>query len=281
MTGGQSHDGLVTPQMITRQVRAEGVERVVVVTDEPQKYPDGYFDAGIEVFHRDRLDDVQRDLRSYPGVSVLVYDQTCAAEKRRRRKRGAFADPPKRAFINEAVCEGCGDCGVKSNCVSIEPLETEFGRKRVINQSSCNKDYSCINGFCPSFVSVIGGKLRRPGSARAATKAALQRRERRQAPLRRPRSRRAGAEHAAVATPAAVRSPRRRRWRRCYRFRRQRASPHRPCRRSTAPMRCWSPASAAPGWSPSARSWAWRRIWKARASPCWTWRDLRRRTAPS
>ena len=168
MTGGQSHDGNVTPQMITRQVRAEGVQRVVVVTDEPQKYPANYFEPGIEVFHRDRLDEVQRDLREYKGVSVLVYDQTCAAEKRRRRKRGAFADPQKRAFINEAVCEGCGDCGVKSNCVSVEPLETEFGRKRVINQSSCNKDYSCINGFCPSFVSVIGGKLRRPGAARAA-----------------------------------------------------------------------------------------------------------------
>jgi indolepyruvate ferredoxin oxidoreductase len=163
MTGGQSHDGLVTPQMIARQVRAEGVQRVVVVTDDPLKYPEGYFEPDIKVFHRDALDEVQRDLREFRGVSVLIYDQTCAAEKRRRRKRGAMDDPPKRAFINDAVCEGCGDCGVKSNCVSVEPLETEFGRKRVINQSSCNKDYSCINGFCPSFVSVIGGKLRRPG----------------------------------------------------------------------------------------------------------------------
>ncbi len=165
MTGGQAHDGQVTPQMITRQVRAEGVQRVVVVTDEPQKYPAGYFEPGVTVFHRDQLDEVQRDLREYKGVSVLVYDQTCAAEKRRRRKRGTLDDPPKRAFINAAVCEGCGDCGVKSNCVSVEPLETEFGRKRVINQSSCNKDYSCISGFCPSFVSVIGGKLRRPKTA--------------------------------------------------------------------------------------------------------------------
>ena len=172
MTGGQSHDGQVTPQVITRQVRAEGVQRVVVVTDEPQKYPSGYFEPGIDVFHRDRLDEVQRDLREFKGVSVLVYDQTCAAEKRRRRKRGTFPDPQKRAFINEAVCEGCGDCGVASNCVSVEPLETEFGRKRVINQSSCNKDYSCINGFCPSFVSVLGGTLRRPGSARADQSAA-------------------------------------------------------------------------------------------------------------
>ncbi len=165
MTGGQAHDGQVNPQMITRQVRAEGVQRVVVVTDDPQKYPADYFEPGIDVFHRERLDEVQRDLREYKGVSVLVYDQTCAAEKRRRRKRGAFPDPQKRAFINESVCEGCGDCGVASNCVSVEPLETEFGRKRLINQSSCNKDYSCINGFCPSFVSVLGGKLRRPGVA--------------------------------------------------------------------------------------------------------------------
>ncbi|MBA3478115.1 MAG: indolepyruvate ferredoxin oxidoreductase family protein, partial [Lautropia sp.] len=167
MTGGQSHDGQVTPQMIARQVSAEGVQRVVVVTDEPRKYQEGYFEPDIKVFHRDRLDEVQRDLREYKGVSVLIYDQTCAAEKRRRRKRGVMEDLPKRVFINDAVCEGCGDCGVKSNCVSVEPLETEFGRKRVINQSSCNKDYSCINGFCPSFVSGIGGKLRRP--ARAAT----------------------------------------------------------------------------------------------------------------
>ena len=174
MTGGQAHDGNVTPQMITRQVRAEGVQRIVVVTDEPQKYPANYFESGIDVFHRDRLDEIQRELREYKGVSVLVYDQTCAAEKRRRRKRGAFADPPKRIFINEAVCEGCGDCGVKSNCVSVEPLETEFGRKRTINQSSCNKDYSCVNGFCPSFVSVLGGKLRRAGAARPATQPAAQ-----------------------------------------------------------------------------------------------------------
>ncbi|NLD53038.1 MAG: indolepyruvate ferredoxin oxidoreductase family protein [Burkholderiaceae bacterium] len=165
MTGGQRHDGQVTPQMITRQVRAEGVERVVVVTDEPDKYPSGYFEAGIHVFHRDRLDEVQRELREYRGVSVLVYDQTCAAEKRRRRKRSEFPDPTKRVFINEAVCEGCGDCGIKSNCVSVEPLETEFGRKRTINQSSCNKDYSCVNGFCPSFVTVHGGSLRRPATA--------------------------------------------------------------------------------------------------------------------
>ncbi|MGE0805276.1 MAG: indolepyruvate ferredoxin oxidoreductase family protein [Burkholderiaceae bacterium] len=165
MTGGQKHDGQVTPQLIARQVRAEGVEKIVVVTDEPDKYPAGYFDAGIAVHHRSKLDEVQRELRDYRGVSVLIYDQTCAAEKRRRRKRGAFPDPERRVFINEAVCEGCGDCGVQSNCVAIEPVETEFGRKRAINQSACNKDFSCLNGFCPSFVTVHGGRPRRGRSA--------------------------------------------------------------------------------------------------------------------
>ena len=161
MTGGQPHDGQLTPQLITQQVMAEGVRKVVVVTDEPEKYPAGYFSPEVSVFHRSKLDDVQRQLRDFEGVSVLVYDQTCAAEKRRRRKRNEYPDPNKRAFINEAVCEGCGDCGVQSNCVSIEPIETEFGRKRAINQSSCNKDFSCVNGFCPSFVTVEGGKLRK------------------------------------------------------------------------------------------------------------------------
>ena len=166
MTGGQTHDSQLTPAAIARQVQAEGVRTVVVVTDEPQKYPSGYFDAQVAVHHRSELDAVQRTLRDTEGVSVLIYDQTCAAEKRRRRKRGAFPDPDKRAFINEAVCEGCGDCGVQSNCVSIEPVETEFGRKRAINQSSCNKDFSCVNGFCPSFVTVEGGRVRRgKGSA--------------------------------------------------------------------------------------------------------------------
>ncbi len=161
MTGGQHHDGPLTPSAIVQQVRAEGVRRIVVVTDEPGKYPAGHFPPDVAVNHRSRLDDVQRELREYAGVSVLVYDQTCAAEKRRRRKRGEYPDPPRRAFINEAVCEGCGDCGLKSNCVSIEPVETEFGRKRAINQSTCNKDFSCVDGFCPSFVTVHGGRLRR------------------------------------------------------------------------------------------------------------------------
>ncbi len=173
MTGGQRHDGTLTPQAIARQVRAEGVEKVVVVTDEPDKYPAGAFDADVAIYHRSRLDEVQRELRTYPGVSVLIYDQTCAAEKRRRRKRGAFPDPARRAVINEAVCEGCGDCGVQSNCVSIEPVETEFGRKRAINQSSCNKDFSCVQGFCPSFVTVEGGRLR-SGRAAAGAPASTQ-----------------------------------------------------------------------------------------------------------
>jgi len=161
MTGGQRHDGQLTPDRIVRQMLAEGVERVVVVTDEPEKYPSGYFPQGIPVHHRSELDAVQRELRDYAGVSVLLYDQTCAAEKRRRRKRGEYPDPDRRAFINEAVCEGCGDCGVQSNCVSIEPVETELGRKRRINQSTCNKDFSCVNGFCPSFLTVEGARPRK------------------------------------------------------------------------------------------------------------------------
>jgi indolepyruvate ferredoxin oxidoreductase len=144
-------------------VRAEGVKRIVVVTDEPEKYPPGTaWPAGVTIHHRDQIDQVQRELREVVGTSALIYDQTCAAEKRRRRKRGTFPDPAKRILINDLVCEGCGDCGVKSNCVSVQPLETEFGRKRTIDQSSCNKDYSCVEGFCPSFVTVLGGQLRKP-----------------------------------------------------------------------------------------------------------------------
>ncbi|NMG39207.1 indolepyruvate ferredoxin oxidoreductase family protein [Chelativorans sp. ZYF759] len=162
MTGGQPHEGGLTVDMIARQVRAEGVDRIAIVTDEPEKYAGKVeFPAGATTHHRDDLDAVQRELREVKGVSVLLYDQTCAAEKRRRRKRGTFPDPDRRVIINELVCEGCGDCGVKSNCVSVQPVETEFGRKRRIDQSSCNKDYSCLNGFCPSFVTVHGGKLRK------------------------------------------------------------------------------------------------------------------------
>jgi indolepyruvate ferredoxin oxidoreductase len=168
MTGGQPVDGPISPQDIARQCAAEGVAKIVVVSDEPGKYPAGYFDASIPIHHRNELDRVQRELRDTPGTTILLYDQTCAAEKRRRRKRGTFPDPQKRVVINELVCEGCGDCGVKSNCVSVAPVETEFGRKRAIDQSSCNKDYSCVDGFCPSFVTVHGGKLRKPPKAEAA-----------------------------------------------------------------------------------------------------------------
>jgi indolepyruvate ferredoxin oxidoreductase len=162
MTGGQVHDGPLDPAIISRQIAAEGVTPIVVVTDEPEKYPAGTnWAPGVTVRHRDDLDAVQRELRETAGVSAIIYDQTCASEKRRRRKRNAFPDPAKRAVINEMVCEGCGDCSVKSNCLSVEPLETEFGRKRTINQSTCNKDYSCVNGFCPSFVTVHGGQLKK------------------------------------------------------------------------------------------------------------------------
>src|SRR5690554_6005300 len=163
MTGGQPHDGPLNPVMIAHQVIAEGVKRVVVVSDEPEKYPLGTnWGPNVTLEHRDELDRIQRDLREHPGVTVIIYDQTCAAEKRRRRKRGTFPDPAKRVFINDLVCEGCGDCSVQSNCVSVVPKDTEFGTKRAIDQSSCNKDYSCLKGFCPSFVTVEGGSLRKP-----------------------------------------------------------------------------------------------------------------------
>ena len=162
MTGGQQVDGSLTVPIVTRQMQAEGARRIVVVTDEPEKYgARSGLASGTTVHHRRELDAVQRAMREIAGTTVIVYDQTCAAEKRRRRKRGKYPDPPKRAFINPAVCEGCGDCGVKSNCVAVVPVETEFGRKRAIDQSSCNKDFSCVEGFCPSFVTVHGGSLRK------------------------------------------------------------------------------------------------------------------------
>ena len=170
MTGGQRHDGPLDPAIISRQIAAEGVKPIVVVTDEPEKYPRGTgWAPGVTVRHRDELDAVQKELRGIQGVSALIYDQTCASEKRRRRKRNEYPDPAKRVVINEMVCEGCGDCSVKSNCLSVEPLETEFGRKRAINQSSCNKDYSCVKGFCPSFVTVEGGRLRKGKKAAKGT----------------------------------------------------------------------------------------------------------------
>jgi indolepyruvate ferredoxin oxidoreductase len=163
MTGGQPVDGSLSVIDIAKQVSAEGVQTIVVMSDEPEKWSGDpkWFPKGVQFHHRDELDLVQRELRETTGVSVLIYDQTCAAELRRRRKRKLVVDPPKRTFINAAVCEGCGDCGIQSNCLSILPKETEFGRKRAIDQSSCNKDFSCIKGFCPSFVTVHGGSLKK------------------------------------------------------------------------------------------------------------------------
>ncbi len=163
MTGGQPVDGTMRVPEMTREVHAEGARQIVVVTDEPEKYHGVTTLApGVTVRHRDELDAVQRELRQVEGCTVLIYDQTCATEKRRRRKRGTMATPSKTVVINEAVCEGCGDCSVQSNCLSVEPVETPFGRKRRINHSTCNKDYSCVKGFCPSFVTVEGGTLKKP-----------------------------------------------------------------------------------------------------------------------
>jgi indolepyruvate ferredoxin oxidoreductase len=164
MTGGQpvgerpeGHSVL----QIAHSMKAEGAQRIVVVTDEPDKYDGADLGAGVAVFHRDELDRIQREMREIKGCTIIIYDQTCATEKRRRRKRGTMVDPAVRVVINDLVCEGCGDCGVQSNCLSVEPLETEWGRKRTINQSTCNKDTSCLKGFCPSFVTVEGGQLKK------------------------------------------------------------------------------------------------------------------------
>jgi indolepyruvate ferredoxin oxidoreductase len=172
MTGGQpvgerhSDEGSLAASghsvlQIAQSMKAEGAQRITVVTDEPEKYEGAGLVEGVAVFHRDELDRIQREMREIKGCTVIIYDQTCATEKRRRRKRGTMADPATRVLINELVCEGCGDCGVQSNCMSVEPLETEFGRKRTINQSTCNKDISCVKGFCPSFVTVEGGQLKK------------------------------------------------------------------------------------------------------------------------
>ncbi len=158
MTGGQPVDGPISVQAIAHSIRAEGIDRIALVTDEPEQFSLADFPAGTTLSHRRELDAIQRELRDIPGVTVLIYAQTCATEKRRRRKRGLMEDPNRFVVINDLVCEGCGDCSVESNCLSVVPKETPFGRKRQIDQNSCNKDYSCVNGFCPSFVTVEGGK---------------------------------------------------------------------------------------------------------------------------
>ncbi|MBK0391244.1 indolepyruvate ferredoxin oxidoreductase family protein [Ramlibacter algicola] len=172
MTGGQQvgerPEGHSVLQ-IAHSLVAEGVAKLTVVTDEPEKYTVAKLPPGVQVEHRDELDRIQREFRELTGTTVILYDQTCATEKRRRRKRGTMVDPAVRVFINDLVCEGCGDCSAKSNCLSVEPLETEFGRKRTINQSTCNKDTSCLKGFCPSFVTVEGGKLKAKAKAKAAS----------------------------------------------------------------------------------------------------------------
>src|SRR5437870_4605289 len=165
MTGGQHVDGELSPQQITFQMHAEGIRNIYLVSENPQLYPASDIARGVITRHRDELDAVMRTCRELKGTSAIVFVQTCAAEKRRRRKRGLMEDPARRVLINPAVCEGCGDCSVQSNCISVEPLETELGRKRTINQSTCNKDYSCLKGFCPSFVTIDGGKPRRRAPA--------------------------------------------------------------------------------------------------------------------
>jgi len=165
MTGGQPVEGSLTPPQILASLAGEGIRKMALVTDDPERYQGVALPSGCTVHHRTELEAVQREFREYPEVSLILYDQPCATERRRLRKRGKWPDPDQRSFINPAVCEGCGDCGTQSNCMSIEPLETEFGRKRRINQASCNKDFSCIEGFCPSFVTVKGAKLRKTAAA--------------------------------------------------------------------------------------------------------------------
>ncbi|GHD56964.1 MFS transporter [Thalassobaculum fulvum] len=167
MTGGQPVDGPISVHAVAHGVRAEGVQRIALVSDDPAKFAEADFPSGLTIHPRDELDAVQRELREVPGVSVLIYEQTCATEKRRRRKRGTLEDPKRFAVINDLVCEGCGDCSVASNCLSVEPKETPFGRKRRINLSSCNKDFSCLDGFCPSFVTVEGATRRKRGGTGA------------------------------------------------------------------------------------------------------------------
>ncbi|MGB1474259.1 MAG: 2-oxoacid:acceptor oxidoreductase family protein, partial [Candidatus Puniceispirillaceae bacterium] len=169
MTGGQAHEGGITPIEIAGLLRASGVAPLILVTDDLSRHDKSAYPEEMRFYHRSELQIVQKELAEVKGVSGLIYDQTCATEKRRRRKRGKMVDPNERIYINPEVCEGCGDCGVQSNCVAILPLETELGRKRQIDQSACNKDFSCIKGFCPSFVSVKGGQLRKPEAQKLET----------------------------------------------------------------------------------------------------------------
>jgi len=159
MTGGQPAEGALTAEQIVRELVVEGVSPVVLVSEDPSRFAPSDLPPGTRILHRDEFDAVQRELREVVGTSAIVYEQTCANEKRRRRKKGGYPDPDKRLWINPAVCEGCGDCSIQSNCLSVTPIETEFGRKRAIDQSTCNKDYSCVKGFCPSFVEVSGATL--------------------------------------------------------------------------------------------------------------------------
>ncbi len=161
MTGGQPVDGPISVRHVLAEVASEGVQRIALVSATPENYNRAELPAGVTLHHRDELDTVQRQLREFKGVSVIVYEQTCATELRRRRGKKQAPDPARRVFINDRVCEGCGDCSVQSNCLSVQPLETEFGRKRVIDQSACNKDFSCLKGFCPSFVTIEGGSLKK------------------------------------------------------------------------------------------------------------------------
>ncbi len=170
MTGGQVIEGQdfhgeITAPHVAQQVWAEGVKRIALVSDDPSRHDGGDFPATVSFHHRDDLDRVQKSLRECRGVSVLIYEQPCATERRRLRKRGAYDDPAKHLFINAEVCEGCGDCGVQSSCIALEPVETDLGRKRRINQSACNRDYSCLKGFCPGFVTVHGATLKKPAPA--------------------------------------------------------------------------------------------------------------------
>ena len=166
MTGGQAVDGQLTVPMLIGQIAAEGVKKIYLLTREPERYSAAILPAGVVIEHRDAIDRVQREVREIPGCTAIVYDQTCATELRRKRARGIVPQAAERAYINPAVCEGCGDCSDQSNCIAIDPLETEFGRKRAINQSACNSDLSCVKGFCPSFVTVSGGAVKKQQGAK-------------------------------------------------------------------------------------------------------------------